>query len=252
MHPGKPRPGKTGCQEGDLCALVFLFLMLIQSPFSLSNFPWSLCMVFTASGSVFFSVCLWFYIWLRHCLYIMSSCSTEFQFFLADFGMESNRQCRVQGELLRGKTHVHLCLWTGPSLPPPTPPKILYPLRYLGWRGAMEQLWLACRLPCVLSSSLPWCRDAAQPWPLHSLAWNLYKCSWCSFLNWQKQRTEPGKHSDPGTLVHENYRRCAVLCLLMCTCSGEMLVNFSGLRGDPGLIKRINGFELKVLAVSSR
>lgn len=37
-----------------------------------------------------------------------------------------------------------------------------------------------------------------------------------------------------------------------CTCGGEVLVSFSGLRGDPGLMKRINGFELKVLAVPGR
>lgn len=62
---------------------------------------------------------------------------------------------------------------------------------------------------------------------------------------------EPGKPPDPRALVAENYRQCTVHCLLM-RWQWEMVVNLPRLRGDPGLIKRINGFEQKVVAVSSR
>lgn len=202
IHPGKLRPGETGCQEGDPCASLFLFSMLLWSSFSLWFFlgfsAWfsqlgALPSFLSVSGPFAFGSCI-----------VSASCLDTAQNFsssLQTLGWSPTDSAEYRGSCSKEGCKSTLDSELHPSRAPVTTP------RYLGWRGAREQLRLACRLPCVLSSPLPRSRDATQPWPL--LAWNLYKCSWCSLLNGQKQRTEPGKPSDPRTLVHENYRRRA-------------------------------------------
>lgn len=172
--------------------------------------------------------------------------STEFQFFLADFGMESNRQCRVLGELLWGKKQVHPWLWTAPLLSSCNHSEVFRMKR-------SNRVAAAC-LPPALCSFLasPTEQRCCAALALAQPGLKFIQVQLMSSFKLTKAEDGAWEALWPQNLGPWKLQAVCRRCLLMRTCSREMLVNFSRLRGDPGLIKRINGFELKVLAVSSR